>query len=148
MADRPLKKLEPFKELMDLRENMDRLFNSFFGRSGEELEGFWSPIIDIEEDNGSFSVQAEIPGMKKEDIKISVRGNLLSIYGERQQESTTKNKTFHRIERSYGKFSRIITLPADVDPEKVKAVYKDGILTITLPKLDVTKHKEIDVEIR
>jgi len=134
--------------LVSLRDDMDRLFSTFFGRQREEMDGFWSPTVDIEEDNESFLVKAEIPGLKKEDIKISVRGNLLSVSGERKHESEIKDKTFHRIERSYGKFSRTITLPSDVESDKVKATYKDGILTIILPKPESLKQKEIEVEVK
>jgi HSP20 family protein len=148
MADKKMSRWEPFRELVSLRDDMDRLFRSFFGGPIEEVEGFWAPTVDIEEDNDNYFVKAEIPGIKKEDVKISVRGNTLSVSGERKQESETKEKTFHRIERSYGRFMRTITLPSDVDPNKVKATYKDGILTISLPKPESTKPKEIEVEIK
>ncbi|MCX7994513.1 MAG: Hsp20/alpha crystallin family protein [candidate division WOR-3 bacterium] len=149
MADKQIKRWDPFRELMSLREEMDRLFNTFFGRSvSEELEGVWVPVIDIEEDNENFIVSAELPGLKKEDVKISVRGNLLTISGERKHEAETKNKTYHRVERMYGKFSRTITLPSDVDVNKIKAIYKDGVLHITLPKPETMKPKEIEVEIK
>ncbi len=148
MTDKFLKKRDPFRELVNLRDDMDRFFSSFFGGQAEESSGLWSPVVDIEEDNENFLVKVELPGLKKEDIKISVRGNLLSVSGERKQETETKEKTFHRIERSYGKFSRNITLPADVDADKVKATYKDGILAITLSKPETMKPKEIDVEIK
>jgi HSP20 family protein len=105
-------------------------------------------VVDIEENNESILVRAEIPGMTKDDIKVSVQGNMLTIMGERKQESETKNKTYHRVERSYGKFSRMITLPTDVEADKVKANYKDGILSITLPKPEAVKPKHIDVEIK
>jgi len=127
---------------------MDRLLGSLFGSGYENREGLWAPIVDIEEDSDSIVVKAEIPGMKKEDIKVSVQSNILTITGERIHESETKNKTFHRVERSYGKFSRLITLPTDVDSDKVKANYKDGILSITLPKPEEVKPKHIEVEIR
>ncbi len=149
MAEKFLKRWDPFRELMSLREDMDRLFNAFFGKPiTEETEGVWVPVIDIEEDNENFIVSAELPGLKKEEVKISVRGNLLTISGERKQEVETKNKTYHRVERMYGKFSRTITLPSDVDVNKIKAVYKDGVLHITLPKPETMKPKEIEVEIK
>jgi HSP20 family protein len=134
MVEKHLRRRDPFRELMNLRDDMDQLFNTFFGKPPEETEGFWSPTIDIEEDNENYLVKAELPGIKKEEIKISVRGNLLMLSGERKHTSETKNKIFHRIECSYGRFSRTITLPSDVDAEKIKATYKDGILTVTLPK--------------
>ncbi len=149
MSDKLIKRWDPFRELISLREDMDRLFNAFFGKPiAEESEGIWIPVIDIEEDNENFIVSAELPGLKKEDVKISVRGNLLTISGERKQEAETKNKTYHRVERMYGKFSRTISLPSDVDVNKIKAVYKDGVLHITLPKPETMKPKEIEVEIK
>jgi HSP20 family protein len=149
MADKQIKRWDPLREIISLREDMDRLFNTFFGKHmTEEIEGIWIPVIDIEEDNENFIVKAELPGLKREDVKISVRGNLLTISGERKQEEETKNKTYHRVERSYGKFSRTISLPSEVDMNKIKAVYKDGVLIITLPKPETLKPKEIEVEIK
>jgi len=148
MADKYMSRWEPFRDMLSLRADMDRLFSSLFGNASEEREGFWSPVIDIEEDNENITVKAEIPGTKKEDIKVSVQGNMLNITGERKQESETKNKTFHRVERAYGRFSRMITLPTDVDSDNVKASYKDGILIIILPKPESVKPKHIDVEIK
>jgi HSP20 family protein len=148
MADRYLSKWEPFRDLVSLRTDMDRLFNTFFGGLPEEREGFWSPVLDIEENNGNLMVKAEIPGMTKDDIKVTVCDNILSITGERKQEEETKKKAFHRIERCYGKFSRVITLPTEVESDKIKATYKDGILNITLPKSESAKPKQIDVEVK
>jgi len=148
MADKYMSRWEPFRDMLSLRADMDRLFSSLFGGAPEEREGFWAPVVDIEEDNENILVRAEIPGMKKEDIKVSVQGNMLTITGERKQEDEVKNKTFHRVERSYGRFSRMITLPTDVDSDKVKASYKDGILNITLPKPESIKPRNIDVEIK
>ena len=148
MADRYLSKWEPFRDLVSVRADMDRLFNTFFGRLSEDREGFWAPALDIEETNGNLIVKAEIPGMKKEDIKVSVHDNMLTITGERKQENEKKEKTYHLIERSYGRFSRVITLPSEVDGDKVKAEYKDGILNITFAKPESAKPKQIDVEVK
>lgn len=147
MPGKKLSRWDPFRELVNLREEMDRFFNTFFGRRMEETKGFWSPVIDIEEDNDNFIVKIELPGVTKKNIKISVRGNLLTITGHRKQESEAKNKTFHCIERSYGKFMRTITLPSEVNADDVKAKCKNGILTITLPKPESMKPKEITVEL-
>jgi HSP20 family protein len=114
----------------------------------DDSERFWAPAIDIEENNGNLMVKAELPGMKREDIKVSVRDNLLHLTGERNIEKETKDKTLHRVERSFGKFSRTIELPSEVDADKVKAVYKDGVLNITLPKPESVKPKKIDVEVK
>jgi len=148
MTYRYLTKWEPFSDLVSLRDDMDQLFETFFGQHSEDRKGFWTPILDIEESNGNIVVKAEIPGMEKDEIKVSVRNNMLSISGERKQEIETKDKTFHRIERSYGKFSRTITLPSEVDADKIKAAYKDGVLNITLPKPESMKPKQIEVEIK
>ncbi len=148
MPDKFLSRWEPFRDMLSLRADMDRLFKSLFGGFPEEREGFWAPAMDIEEDNDNIMVKAEIPGMKKEDIKVSVRGNVLMVSGERKQEKETKNKTHHRVERYYGKFSRTITLPSDVITDKIKASYKDGVLNITLPKPESKKPKQIEVEIK
>jgi HSP20 family protein len=112
------------------------------------IEDLWRPSIDIEESNGNLMVKAEIPGMDKKDIKVVVKDDMLTISGERKRENETKEKTFHRIERSYGQFRRMIRLPAEVDAEKVKATYKDGVLNVTLPKPESMKPKNIDVEIK
>jgi HSP20 family protein len=148
MNDKKLKLWEPFRELVTMRDDMDRLFETFFGKQPQTMDEFWRPAIDIEESNGNLLVRAEIPGMTKEDIKVSVKEDMLKISGERKQENETKEKTFHRIERSYGKFERIIRLPSEVDADKIKASYKDGVLNVTLPKPESMKPKQIDVEIK
>lgn len=148
MKGKKLTLWEPFRELVTMRDDMDRLFETFFGTQPQTMEDFWRPAIDIEENNGNLMVRAEIPGMNKENIKVSVKEDMLKISGERKQENETKEKTFHRIERSYGKFERIIRLPSEVDADKVKASYKDGVLNVTLPKPESMKPKQIDVEIK
>lgn len=148
MKGKKLTLWEPFRELVTMRDDMDRLFETFFGTQPQTTEDFWRPAIDIEENNGNLMVRAEIPGMNKENIKVSVKEDMLKISGERKQENETKEKTFHRIERSYGKFERIIRLPSEVDADKVKASYKDGVLNVTLPKPESMKPKQIDVEIK
>lgn len=147
MADK-LNRWGPFRDMLNLRADMDRFFKSFFSSYPEEREGFWAPVVDIEEDKDAFIVKAEVPGIRKEDIKVTVRDNMLSIIGERKHEEETKEKTYHRIERAYGRFSRTISLPAAVDASKIKAAYKDGILTITLSKPESAKQKQIDVEVK
>lgn len=147
MNDKSMKRWEPFRDLVTMRDDMDRLFDVFFGVQPQDMEDLWRPAIDIEENNGNLMVRAEIPGMKKEDIKVSVKEDMLTISGERKRENETKDKTFHRIERSYGQFRRMIRLPATVDADKVKATYKDGVLNVTLPKPESMKPKNIDVEI-
>lgn len=146
MNDKKMKKWEPFSELVTMRDDVDRLFDVFFGTQPQTIDDLWRPSIDIEESNGNLMVKAEIPGMKKENIKVSVKEDMLTISGERKQENETRDKTYHRIERSYGQFRRMIRLPAEVDADKVKASYKDGVLSVTLPKPESMKPKHIDVE--
>lgn len=148
MNDRNLARWEPFRDLASMRSDLDRLFESFFGRAPAIREDFWAPTVDVMERDGNIEVKAELPGMKKEDIKVTVKDNVLSLTGERKQEKEEKEKTYHRIERFYGKFCRSIELPADVEAGKVKAIYKDGVLHVVLPKPESAKPKQIDVEVK
>lgn len=148
MKERNLAKWEPFRNLISFRDDFDRLLENFFGRNPIEREEYWMPTMDVVENNGNIEVTAELPGMKKEDIKVTVKDNILSVSGERKQEEETKDKTFHRIERYYGKFCRSLELPAEVDPDKVKAVYKDGVLHISMVKPESAKPKQIEVEVK
>ncbi len=143
-----LKIWEPFQDLARFDDDFDGFYDSMVRRLFAHDMRSWMPAIDIAENNVNIEVRAEIPGMNKDDLKVTVDGGILSISGERKKESETKDKKYHRIERYYGKFSRTINLPYDTDPSKVKATYKDGILTITLPKPEAAKTKEIDVEVK
>jgi HSP20 family protein len=107
----------------------------------------WSPLVDITEDEKEYVVKAEIPEMKKEDIKINVHDDVLAITGERQYEKEEKGKKFHRVERAYGSFMRRFTLPEDADGSKVSAEYKNGILNVHLPKSEKAKPKAIEVKV-
>lgn len=148
MNDKSMRLWEPFRELVTMRDDVDRLFDAFFGREEYNLDSYWRPAIDIEENNGNLMVRAEIPGMSKEEIKVAVKDNLLTISGERKKENESEDKTFYRVERCYGQFRRMIRLPSEVDANKVKAAYKDGVLHVTLPKPESIKPKQIDVEIK
>jgi HSP20 family protein len=107
----------------------------------------WSPLVDISEDEKEYLIKAEIPEMKKDDMKISVQDNVLSISGERKYEKEEKGKKYHRVERAYGSFMRSFTLPEDADGSKVGAEYKDGILKVHLPKSEKAKPKAIEVKV-
>ena len=140
----------PFRDLLSIQNEMNRLFDDFFGRPFTRLEWTkeaWSPSVDVSETKDNVIVNAEIPGMNKEDVKVSVQDNVLILSGERKQEKEEKNANYHRIERSYGSFSRSFTLPTSVQADKVKATYKDGILKITLPKTEEVKPKEILISV-
>jgi HSP20 family protein len=134
--------------LSDLRDEIDRLFESPLAeltRTSQLLSG-WTPPIDLFEDKDSFIVRAELPGMKKEDIDLSLHEGSLSISGERKSEDNQEAEAY-RAERFFGRFQRTIAFPALVAAEQVKAQYKDGILTVRLPKTEEAKPKHIDVKV-
>jgi HSP20 family protein len=138
-----------FGRLTDLRDEIDRLFETPLAewtRASQLLSG-WTPAIDLYEDKDNLYVRAELPGMKREQIEVSLHEGTLSISGERKGESKQEGAEVYRAERFFGRFQRTVTLPAPVSPEKVKAQYKDGLLTITLPKTEEAKPKRIDVNL-
>ncbi|MBN2378296.1 Hsp20/alpha crystallin family protein [candidate division WOR-3 bacterium] len=144
-----IKKYDPFWGVDSFRRDMDRLFDSFFGNwPGEEYKGFWAPAVDVEETKDSIYVRVEIPGMKKEDIKIQAAGDTLVISGERRHSSEEKDRHFHRVERAYGKFQRALQLPVEVQSDKAKATYKDGILEVSFPKSEKAKAREIEIDVK
>ena len=126
-----------FGRLAGLQDELDRLFES-------PMTG-WAPALDVHEDKEGFSIRVELPGMKREDIEVTLQDGALVISGERKAEQVSEETTVHRQERYYGKFTRALTLPAAVAGDKVKAQYKDGILTVTLPKAEEAKPKAITV---
>jgi len=128
-----------FGRVSSLRDELDSLFES-------SLTG-WLPALDAHEDKENFTVQVEVPGFKREDIQVSLQDGVLTISGERKEEKVSKETEIHRQERYYGKFTRALSLPTAVAADKVKAAYKDGILTVTLPKAEEAKPKQIDVSI-
>lgn len=145
---RDIMRWDPFREISTLRDEVDRLFDAFFGKQMERMrEELWAPAINVEETENEFIVKAELPGLKKEDIKLSLTEDGLVIFGERKFEKEEKGKTYHRIEMNYGKFERSVRFPVEVIPDKAKATYKDGILTVTVPKSEKSKAKEIEIEI-
>lgn len=144
-----IKKYHPTWGIDSFRRDMDRLFDSFFGHwPGEEYSTVWAPAIDVEESKDSLMVRIEIPGMQKEDIKIQTAGNTLVISGERHHDSEEKNRHFHLIERAYGRFQRMLKLPVEVQSDKAKATYKDGVLEISFPKTEKAKAREIEIEVK
>jgi HSP20 family protein len=135
--------------LTNLREEIDRLFEAplaEFARSSQLLSG-WTPAFDVNEDKDNVYVRAELPGMRKEDIDLSLHNGSLSISGERKSEENLKDREVYRAERFFGRFQRTITLPTAVAVEKIKAQYKDGILSVTLPKAEEAKPKHIEVSV-
>jgi HSP20 family protein len=138
-----------FGRLSSLRDELDRLFESPWtelARTSQLLSG-WTPALDIHEDKDNFIVRAELPGMKREDIDVSLHDGALSISGERKMEQKFEEAEVYRTERFFGKFQRTVALPAAVAADKVKAQYKDGVLTVTLPKTEEAKPKQISVNV-
>ena len=131
--------------LTDLREEIDRLFEAPLSRASEFVS--WAPAFDVYEEKDNFVVKAELPGMKKEDINVSLHDGDLIISGERKPEPKSEGTEVYRSERYFGKFQRLVTLPATVAANSVKAEYKDGILTVTLPKSEEAKPRQIEVNV-
>ena len=140
----------PFDQLFGLRNELNRLMESPLTDGNRSTEFFngWVPSVDVLEEKNNIIVRAELPGMKKEDIEISLHEGVLSLTGERaEKEQTNGNGQVYRSERYYGRFHRTVSLPKPVAADKVKANYKDGLLTITLPKTEEAKPRQIEVNI-
>ncbi|UCC99493.1 MAG: Hsp20/alpha crystallin family protein [Phycisphaerales bacterium] len=133
--------------LARLHSDMDDLFDSFFKGLDRPFAGYkaW-PAIDVAEEGDTILVRAEVPGCKADDIEISVYGNTLTISGDKKFEEEKKEKGYYHVESSYGSFRRELTLPTDVDPEKINAVCKDGVLSVTLPKAATAKAVKVKVK--
>jgi HSP20 family protein len=123
--------------LTSLQDELDRLFES-------PLQA-WTPALDVHEDKDNYSIRVELPGMKREEIEVSIQNDALVISGERKAEAVSEGTEVHRQERFYGKFSRVLTLPTAVAGDQVKAAYKDGVLVVTLPKAEESKPRQITV---
>jgi len=140
----------PFAEMADLQREMDKVFGDFYGRTPFRMaatEAMWSPLVDIHETKDNILLQIEVPGVKQEDIHVSIEDGTLTLNGERKRETEVKEDQYHRVERSYGHFERRILLPSEVDSDRVKASYRDGVLEIQLPKKEEAKPKQIRVEV-
>lgn len=138
----------PLTRLSALSNEMDRLFNQPFSGADQENLGGWTPAVDLYHDKDSIVLRAELPGMKKEDIHLSLHGDDLSLSGERRQEKAADERGHLRNERFYGRFERRFTLPVRVDGNRVSASYEDGILTVTLPKAEEAKPRQIEVNVK
>jgi HSP20 family protein len=144
--------LEPWTHFGSIQERMNRVFGetmrALYPNEGEELEkGTWMPAVDIHETEDGYIVKADLPGMKKEDIQIDLKNSTLTLKGEKKFEETVSKDNYVRTERAYGTFVRSFTLPHNVDAEKIRASYKDGVLELALPKKEEAKPKQIKVEV-
>jgi len=142
---------DPFKEMEEMQERMARMFelSPLRSEAGRELMSAreWAPLVDISEDEKEYLIKAELPEVKKDDVKVSVENGVLNISGERKHEEETKTRKQHRIERSYGRFVRSFTLPDDVNAAKVSAEFKDGLLKVHVPKDESAKPKAVEVKV-
>ncbi len=143
---------DPFKELNELENRLATMFGRApVRKSGGKEEAMtvaeWAPLVDITEDEKEYLIKAELPEVKKDDVKVSVQDGILTISGERKSEKEEKNKKFHRVEWAYGSFSRSFTLPEDADADKVAGDFKDGVLKVHVPKSEKAKPKKIEVKV-
>jgi HSP20 family protein len=147
-----LTRWDPFKEMDDLQQRLTSIFGLAPRRvtNGKEeamTVAQWLPVVDITEDNEQYLIKTELPEVKKEDVKVTVENGVLTISGERKFEQEEKNKKYHRIERSYGSFTRSFSVPDDADDAKVSAEFKEGVLTVRLTKTEKARPKSIDVKV-
>lgn len=140
---------EPFRELVSTQDRLNRLFNDTFSRFFDEGDGTsvraWAPPVDVYETDQNVVLKAELPGVKPEEVEVRVEDHTLYLKGERKFEKEVKEEDYHHIERSYGNFVRTFPLPNSVNAEATKAEFKDGVLTLTLPKREEAKPKTIKI---
>ncbi len=145
-----IKVWEPFRNFRPFYGDFDKFFDEAaiaHSPAAAQAKGTWHPNVDVYETEGGYVLKAELPGVSKEDIKIDINDNVLTLKGEKKFEEKTEKDNYLRIERSYGSFTRTFALSDKVDSENIKAAYKDGVLEVTLPKKEEAKPKEIKVEI-
>jgi HSP20 family protein len=141
-------KYDPFRELRGLQDEMNRLFMTNYSRGDESdlMRGAWSPQVDIFENQDQIVLEAELPGMKPENVEISIENNILTLHGERKFEKKAEGDNFHRVERSYGSFTRSFTLPPTVSSENANAEFENGVLRLTLAKREEAKPRRIEIK--
>lgn len=149
----PARDLSAFpSDVLSMRKEFNRLFDNFFhGDLTDTTSAFtstWIPAVDIAERENDFDVKMELPGVAKEDVKITMQEGILTVKGEKKQEKESKGSDYHRVERSYGSFQRSFSLPAAVRAADIDASFSDGVLRITLPKAEEARPKQIDVKVK
>lgn len=141
-------KYDPFRELRNLQDEMTRLFTGVApaGYSREDMmSGGWNPSVDIWEEKDNLVLEAELPGMRRDDFELTIENNVITLRGERKFEKKADGDNYHRVERSYGSFTRSFTLPQNVTAEGAKAEFNNGVLHVTLPKREETKARKIEI---
>lgn len=144
--------MDPFSEMENLQRQMNQLFDFSLSRSpwGDTtlLGGQWAPAVDVYDSKDNILIKAELPGLTKEEIEVSIQDNSLILTGEKKKDAEIKEEKYFKTERFYGSFFRTIPLPATIDTEKVDAKYQDGVLTLTLPKKEEAKPKQINIDVK
>jgi len=145
-----LVRFNPARRAAHFGTDFDRLINNFFGTTAEDQEiyGGLRPVVNMEETNDDYQISIELPGMKKDEVKLTFHDGTLSISGEKKAGEEVKDGKYHRFERRYGKFCRNIDIPSNIVSDKISAEYLDGVLNVTLPKTEEVKPKEIQVKVK
>ncbi len=143
----PIVRWDPFSDIVQFRDEVGRWFDALDKKKDVQKTAVWTPDVDIKETDKEIQIKADLPGMKKEDIDISVDEDQLVIKGERIEEEEEKDKDYIRVERSYGSFYRSFNIGVPVKSDKIKASYKEGVLKLVLPKAEIKKPKKIEIEI-
>ena len=143
-----LTRWDPFREFSTLQDRMNRLFRDSYGERGEEAltTSTFAPPVDVYEDEHNITLKIEVPGIDEKDIDVRIENHTLTVHGERKFEKEEKEENYHRVERRYGEFRRVVLLPATVDKEKISAEYKEGVLKIEVVKTEEAKPKRIEVK--
>jgi len=146
---RSMRGFDPFRELFDLQRNINQLFDDSVGKENREglMLNAWTPAVDIYEDENAFMIKADLPEVNREDVKVSLNENVLTISGERRFENEEKREGYHRVERAYGQFYRSFTLPQNVNLEAINAEVRDGVLRLSIPKKEEAKPRQIEVKV-
>ncbi len=139
-------------DVLGMQRDINRMFDNFFrGGAADEPAGLastWLPAVDVVEQDDQYLVKVELPGVSKDEVRVAMEDNVLTIRGEKRQEKETKKSSFHRVERSYGSFQRSFALPGTVKSDRIEASFKDGVLVVSLPKADEVKAKQIEVKVK
>ncbi len=138
---------KPFGDITDWSDEVDKRMRRIFGDLSESAQQLWAPSVDIKETQDALEVIAEVPGMKKDEISVSMHEGVLSISGEKRTEERKEGENWHRTERVFGSFQRSFYIPSEIDQAKIQASYKDGILRVALPKKEEQKRKEIPIKV-
>jgi HSP20 family protein len=142
---------DPYREVGTLQERMNRLFDEMWGRGRREDEsvtGNWMPSVDVKETRDALQIFAEVAGVEPKDVEVTVENGVLTLRGSRAFEKAVEGESYHRVERAYGTFERSFTLPTNVDPERIQATYKQGVLQLSLPKREEAKPRAIAIKVQ